>query len=61
MAKTREQKEEIVEKIAELLKTIKSLVFIDYYGLKVKEINNFKRTYFVPIKISKFINSTSEL
>ena len=43
MAKTRQQKEEIIKKIAELLKTMKSLVFIDYYGLKVKEINNLKK------------------
>ncbi len=43
MAKTREQKQEIIKDLEDKLKKIKSLVFVDYYGLKVKEINELRR------------------
>jgi len=43
MAKTHQQKEEIINKLEEDLKGIKSLVFIDYYGLKVREIEELKK------------------
>lgn len=42
MAKTREQKQQIINKIEQELKQIKSLVFVDYYGLKVSNINELK-------------------
>ena len=43
MALSRQQKEKTLQNLEELLKKAKSLVLIDYYGLKVKEINNFKK------------------
>ncbi len=43
MAKTREQKKIAIEKLENGLKEIKSLVFVDYYGLKVKEINELRK------------------
>jgi large subunit ribosomal protein L10 len=43
MAKTREQKKIAIEKLENSLKGIKSLVFVDYYGLKVKEINELRK------------------
>ncbi len=43
MAKTHQQKEGIINKLEEDLKGVKSLVFIDYYGLKVREIEELKK------------------
>ncbi|MDD5172861.1 MAG: 50S ribosomal protein L10 [Patescibacteria group bacterium] len=43
MAKTKKQKEEIIKKIEKELSKMKSLVFIDYYGLKVKEIDQLRK------------------
>ncbi len=42
MAKTKEQKQELIKNIEEGLSKMKSLIFIDYYGLKVKEINQLR-------------------
>lgn len=42
MAKTREQKQKSIKGIEECLSKMKSLVFIDYYELKVKEINQLR-------------------
>ena len=43
MAKTHQQKEKIINKLEEELKGVKSLVFIDYYGLKVPEVEALKK------------------
>jgi large subunit ribosomal protein L10 len=43
MAKKKEEKKKILENLADLLKKSKSLIFIDYYGLKVKEINQLRK------------------
>ena len=43
MAKTKEQKQETVKNLEDQLSKMKSLVFIDYYGLKVNEINQLRR------------------
>jgi len=43
MAKTHEQKQKIISKLEEELKGIKGLVFVDYYGLKVKEVEELKK------------------
>ncbi len=43
MAKTHLQKEKIINKLEKELKGVKSLVFVDYYGLKVKEIEELKK------------------
>lgn len=43
MAKTRAQKEESLKDLAARLKSFKSLVFVDYKGLKVKEAAEIKR------------------
>jgi len=43
MAKTREQKEKIINKLEEELRGVKSLVFVDYYGLKVREVEGLKK------------------
>lgn len=43
MAKTKEQKQELIKSIEEGLSKMKSLIFLDYYGLKVKEINQLRR------------------
>jgi len=43
MPKTRIQKEKIIGDLAEKFKKYKSLVFIDYKGLKVKEAGEIKR------------------
>lgn len=43
MAKTKEQKKKFLENLEDLLKKTKSLALIDYYGLKVKEINHLRR------------------
>lgn len=43
MAKTKKEKEKLVEDLTKILPQIKGLVFIDYCGLKVKEINELRR------------------
>lgn len=43
MAKTREQKEKALKDLDVMLKDFKSLVFVDYKGLKVKEAAEIKR------------------
>jgi large subunit ribosomal protein L10 len=43
MAKTKEQKKEIVQNLEEQLSRMKSLVFVDYYGLKVNEIQKLRK------------------
>ena len=43
MAKTHQQKEEIINKLEKDLKGVKSLVFVDYYGLNVGEIEQLKK------------------
>ncbi len=43
MAKTKEQKREIVKTLEQELKKAKSLIFVDYYGLSVKEIDKLKK------------------
>jgi large subunit ribosomal protein L10 len=43
MAKTKEQKKEMVKNIEEQLGQMKSLVFVDYYGLKVNEIQELRK------------------
>jgi len=42
MAKTKEQKKEMITNLEEKIKKMKSLVFIDYYGLKVKEVDQLR-------------------
>lgn len=42
MAKTKEQKKEIVKQFTSELEKAKSLVFVDYYGLNVGDINDFR-------------------
>jgi large subunit ribosomal protein L10 len=44
MAKTREQKEKEIEKLAEKLSKMKAMVFANYDGLKVKEVNELRKT-----------------
>jgi len=43
MAKTKEQKEQSIKTIQEQLDKMKSLIFVDYYGLKVNEIGDFRQ------------------
>lgn len=43
MAKTKKQKQEIIKNLEQELKKARSLVFIDYYGLSVKEIDGLKK------------------
>lgn len=43
MAKTKEQKKEIVEQFTTELEKTKSLVFVNYYGLNVSEIDDFRK------------------
>ncbi len=43
MAKTRQQKEAAIETYAESLKKAKSLVFVNFDGLKVKEIEKLRK------------------
>ena len=43
MAKTKEQKQEIIKNLEQELKRMESLVFVDYYGLNVKEINELRK------------------
>ena len=42
MAKTRAQKEEIIEEISKLVQSAKSMVFCDYYGLTVSELEDLR-------------------
>jgi len=43
MAVTRQKKEEIVKKIKESLSRAKSLIFINYFGLTVKDANDLRK------------------
>ncbi|MDA2922324.1 50S ribosomal protein L10 [Patescibacteria group bacterium AH-259-L07] len=43
MAKTKEQKEKIVKQFTTELTTAKSLLFVDYYGLNVGEVDEFRK------------------
>ena len=43
MPKTREQKQKIIEALADDLKKAKSVVFVDYKGLKVKGMNDLRK------------------
>ena len=43
MAKTREQKEKIIEDLNEKFGKMKIAVFANYFGLKVKEIQQLKK------------------
>ena len=43
MAKTKQQKEKIIENLKEKFSKIKIAVFADYFGLKVKEIQKLKK------------------
>ena len=43
MAKTKEQKQQTIKDLKDQLSKMKSLVFIDYYGLKANEINQLRR------------------
>jgi len=43
MAKTKEQKQQTIKDLKDQLSKMKSLVFIDYYGLKANEINELRR------------------
>lgn len=42
MAKTKGQKQEVIKNLEEQLSKMKSLIFIDYYGLKVKEMDKLR-------------------
>ena len=44
MPKTRLQKEEVVKKLTDSFQTLKSLVFIDFTGVKTKEVEEFRNT-----------------
>ncbi len=44
MAKSKEQKKKELEKLEEALKNAKALVLINYYGLKVKEVSQLRKT-----------------
>lgn len=44
MAISKQQKEKMLQNLENLLKKAKSWVLIDYYGLKVKEINQLRRS-----------------
>ncbi|MEA3272180.1 MAG: 50S ribosomal protein L10 [Patescibacteria group bacterium] len=43
MAKTKEQKKQVVEKLTEKFSKMKSLVFLRYEGLKVSDIEEFRK------------------
>lgn len=43
MPKTKQQKQEVVEKLADKLSKTKSVVFANYFGLKVKDIQALKK------------------
>lgn len=53
MAKTKEQKKTIVEQFTHELEKTKSLVFVDYYGLNVGEIDEFRKL--LKEKVCKYI------
>lgn len=44
MAKPKKQKEQDLRELADKLKTAKSVVFTDYRGTTVKDIDNFRKT-----------------
>ena len=43
MAKTREQKEQVIKDLINKLKKAKSLVFVNFDGLKVKEVEQLRK------------------
>ncbi len=43
MAKTREQKKQIIEELEQELKKASSVMFVDYYGLDVGSIEDFRK------------------
>lgn len=43
MAKTKEQKQEIINQLSDKLSQMKSMVFINYYGLKVNELQKLRK------------------
>ncbi|MBI4652657.1 50S ribosomal protein L10 [Candidatus Kuenenbacteria bacterium] len=45
MAKTKEQKQKIVEQLIDKLSQIKSAIFVNYYGLKVNELQKLRKLY----------------
>ncbi len=45
MAKTRREKEEIVKDLAEKMKKAKSLIFVNFDGLKVKETEELRKKF----------------
>lgn len=53
MAKTREQKEQDLTELTEKLKGAKSVVFSDYRGTTVKDIDKFRRTLATEGVVSK--------
>jgi len=40
---TCKQKQELIEKLTEKIKTVKSVIFADYKGLKVSELKELRR------------------
>jgi len=44
MAKTREQKDQMIQSLDQKLQNMKSAVFVDYKGMKVKDISTLRRT-----------------
>ena len=56
MAKTREQKEKIVEELADKLSKAKSIIFTDYRGLKMNEMEELRDSSFekgIDYKVAK--------
>lgn len=45
MPKTRQKKEEVVKDLTEKVKKAKSLVFVNFDGLKVKEVEELRQTF----------------
>ncbi|MEK7167102.1 MAG: 50S ribosomal protein L10 [Patescibacteria group bacterium] len=43
MAKTKAQKQEIIKQLSDKLSQIKSAIFVNYYGLKVKELQKLRK------------------
>jgi large subunit ribosomal protein L10 len=43
MARTKEQKKEIIEKLKTFMKDAKSLVFVNFHGLKVSDATSFRK------------------
>lgn len=43
MARTKEQKKEIIEKLEKIMADAKTLVFVNFHGLKVKDVTTMRR------------------